>query len=74
MYYDNGAHDMEYMNSKKCVIKPGVKDSTIFVLIWLKIKMMVNIVFQMKARPHSLIAFPKLNLFKKHTNTLKCTF
>ena len=26
----------------------------------------------MKAKPHILIASPKLNLFKKHTITLKC--
>ena len=51
------------MNSKKCVIKLGVKEWTICVLIGLKIKMKVKIVFSMKAKPHTLNAFPKANLF-----------
>ena len=52
------------MNSKKYVIKHRVKDLTIFVLIWLKIEIMVKIVFSTKVKPHILIVFLKLNLFK----------
>ena len=50
-------------NIKKCVIKPGVENFTIYVLIKLKIKMKANIVFSMKAKTHILNAFPKVNLF-----------
>ena len=53
------------LKSKKCVIYLGVRDLTIFVLIWLKLKMKVNIVFSMKVKPHILNAFLKMNLFNK---------
>ena len=33
MYYDIGAYDMKYDEFKECVIKPGMKNITIFVLI-----------------------------------------
>ena len=51
------------MNSNKCAVRHGVKNSTIFVLIWLEIKEMVPIVFSMKAETHFLNAFRKVKLF-----------
>ena len=77
MYYDIGAYDMLYSENKKYVIKPGVKDLTIYILIWLKTKMMVTIVFSVKAKTYTLNAFPKVNLFKvfekKHEQTFQMT-
>ena len=54
------------MNSKKWVIKPGVKDLTIFVLIWLKIKMKVNIVIPIEAKTLFLNVCAKENVFDYH--------
>ena len=42
---------------------PGVKNLTIFVLLWLQLKQKVNIVFSMEAKTHLLNAFPKKKLF-----------
>ena len=42
------------MNSKKCVVKLGVKSLPNYVLIKLKMKMKVNIVFSTKAKTHQL--------------------
>ena len=46
-------------NSKKCIIKLGVIDITIFVLISLNIKVKVNIVLSTKVNPHIWIVSPK---------------
>ena len=53
------------MNSRKCVVKLNVKEITIFILMGLKIKMKVNFVFSIKAKPQILNVFPKANLFIK---------
>ena len=53
------------MNSTKCVIKLGLKDLIIFVLILLGIKTKANIVFSMKVKPHTMNVFTKVNLFNK---------
>ena len=50
------------LNSKKCVVAVGVKKLTIFLLILLKLKLMVSIVFSMKAKTYILNAFPKVKL------------
>ena len=63
MYYDIGAFDMVYDVFKEMCRLLGVKNITIYVLTWPKIKTMVNIVFSMKAKPHILNVFLKLNLF-----------
>ena len=66
IYYDIGSYDMKNDEfKKKCVIKLGKENSFNFVLIRLKIKTKVNIVFSTKVKPHILNAFLKLNLFKK---------
>ena len=44
------------MYSKKCVVKLGVKDLTIYVLMWLKIRTKVNIAFSLKVKTHILNA------------------
>ena len=57
-------------NSKKCVRKLGVRDLTIYVLIWLKIKIMVNIVFSLRVKPHILNVFVKVILYKNFLNVV----
>ena len=65
MYYDIGAYDMKYDEFKEMCLEIGVKDLTIFVLIRLKIKMKVNVVFRRKAKTHINNVFPKLHFFNK---------
>ena len=72
MYQDIGAFDMIYDEFKEiCRVAGGEKFNYPCIDMTKKIK--VNIVLSMKAKPHLLNAFLKLNLFKKHTNTLKNT-
>ena len=52
-------------NLGRYVVGPGVNNLTIFLLIRLRIEMKVNIVFSMKAKTHTLNAFPKVKLFTK---------
>ena len=49
---------------KKSVMLLGVKNLTIYVLIWLELKMMVNIVFSLEAKTQILSVFAKLKHFK----------
>ena len=51
------------VNPKNCVVKLGVKNITLFVLIWLNFKRKVNIVNLMRAKTHITNAFPKVKLF-----------
>ena len=50
-------------NLKECVVKLGVKDSTIYVLLKVKENMKVNIVFSVKAKTYILNVFVKVKLF-----------
>ena len=73
MYYDMRAYDMKYDAFKECVMKLGMKNLTIFVLIWLKIETQVNIVLSMKAKPHIMNAFVRMKLFKAYVfKTFNC--
>ena len=54
-----------FVNSNKCVVKPGLKNIPIYVLIWLEIKMKLTDVISMKAKTHILNAFRKLNFLNK---------
>ena len=51
------------LNLRKCVELLRAKILTIYVLIWLKIKKKVYIVFSTKVKLHISFVFPKLNLF-----------
>ena len=50
-------------NSKKFVEISGVKDLTIYVLIWLALKNIVKSVYSMKAKTQMLNAFLKVKRF-----------
>ena len=71
MSYDIGAYDMNYDEFKEMCYKAWSERFN-YLCIDMAKKMKVNIVFSMKVKPHILIVFLKLNLFKKHTSTLKC--
>ena len=51
------------MNSKKSVVKPGLKNLTVYVLIGVEIRKKVNFVVSMKVKTHRMNAFPKVKLF-----------
>ena len=65
MYYDTGAYDMKYDESKEMCHKAWSERYNYLCIDETKKKMKGNIVFSMKAKLHILIAFPKLNLFNK---------
>ena len=69
-YYDIGAYDMNYDEFKQMCHKAWDEKYNYLCIDVTKKKTMVNIVFSMKAKPHTLNAFVKLNFFK----CFKCYF
>ena len=63
MYRDTVAYDMAYCELEKCVVKLGVKNLTICLLIRLNIKMKENFVFSMEAKTHISNAILNVKLF-----------
>ena len=61
MYYDIGAYDLKYDEFKEMCHKAWDEKFKYICIDMTKI-MMVKVVFSMKAKPHILIAFPKLTL------------
>ena len=64
MCYDIGAYDMNYDEFKEMCHKAWNESYNYLCIDMTKIKTMVNIVFSMKAKPHILNVFLKVNLFK----------
>ena len=63
MYYDIGAYDMLFSEFSDTCHKAWCKKLTTHVLIWVKTKMKLNIVFSMRAKTHTLKVFVKVKLF-----------
>ena len=63
MYYDFGAYDMKYDEFKQMCHKAWSERFNYLCIDSSRKKMVVNIVFSMKAKPNILNVFPKMNLF-----------
>ena len=50
MFKDIGGYEVKYDELRICVVKVGVKNLTVFLLIWRKTEMKVNIEFSMKQK------------------------
>ena len=65
LYYDIGAYDMNYDESKQMCHKAW-SEKLIYLCTDMTKKMKANIVYSMKAKPHIMIVFAKVTLFDYH--------